>query len=53
VKIERERDEEFERWSFEVDGWIDRSLIVLLLIALGGGAGAEHLLHQVGLLPLG
>jgi hypothetical protein len=51
MKIERERDHDYERWCFEVDGWVDRGLVAVLAVAIsGGGAWALHLPQSIGLL---
>jgi hypothetical protein len=39
VKLERETDAGYQRWTFETHPWVEKALAIWLL-ALLGGAGA-------------
>jgi hypothetical protein len=38
MKIEHERRGKDQRWSLEVDPWVERALACFVVTALGGGA---------------
>jgi hypothetical protein len=40
VKIERERDKEYGRWSVEVHPWVEKSVAAVFYTVVAGGSGA-------------
>ncbi|HST69499.1 MAG TPA: hypothetical protein VLI94_07565 [Solirubrobacterales bacterium] len=39
MKVEYEREREKRRWSVEVDSWVDRFLIAVVVLTLFPGVG--------------
>lgn len=40
MKIERETDGSYRRWSVETHPWVEKSVALILYVLLVGGAGA-------------
>jgi hypothetical protein len=40
VKIEREIDRDYRRWSLEMHSWVEKSLAAVIYTLVAGGSGA-------------
>jgi hypothetical protein len=40
VKIEREKEEDYRRWSVEMHPWVEKSVALVFFTAVAGGSGA-------------
>jgi hypothetical protein len=43
LKIERETDGPYRRWSVETHPWVEKSVAIILCTLFAGGAGAAML----------